>query len=33
MAVPRAHKEFFTEFAEEEVLELKQVHEEVKKFF
>lgn len=33
MAVPRAHKEFFTEFTDEEVLELKQVHEEVKKFF
>lgn len=33
MAVPRAHKEFFTEFSEEEVAELKQVHQEVKKFF
>lgn len=33
MAVPRAHKEFFVEFTEEEVAELKQVHEEVKKFF
>lgn len=33
MAVPRAHKEFFWEFTEEEIAELKQVHEEVKKFF
>lgn len=33
MAVPRAHKEFFIEFSEEEVAELKQVHEKVKKFF
>ncbi len=33
MAIPHAHKEFFTEFTEEEVAELKQVHEEVKKYF
>ena len=33
MAIPRAHKEFFTEFTDEEVAEIKQVHEEVKKFF
>jgi len=33
MAVPRAHKEFFTEFSSEEVAELGQVHAEVKKFF
>ena len=33
MAVPQAHKEFFIEFNEEEVAELRQVHEEVKKFF
>jgi diadenosine tetraphosphate (Ap4A) HIT family hydrolase len=33
MAIPRTHKEFFIEFTEEEVAELKRVHEEVKKFF
>lgn len=33
MAIPRTHKEFFIEFTEEEVTELKQVHAEVKKFF
>jgi diadenosine tetraphosphate (Ap4A) HIT family hydrolase len=33
MAVPRAHKEFFTEFTQEEIAELTQVHVEVKKFF
>lgn len=33
MAIPRAHKEFFTEFTDEEVAELKQVHAEVKKYF
>jgi diadenosine tetraphosphate (Ap4A) HIT family hydrolase len=33
MAVPRAHKEFFTEFSPEEIAELWRVHEEVKKFF
>lgn len=33
MAIPRTHKEFFVEFDEAEVAELKQVHEEVRKFF
>lgn len=33
MAVPLTHKEFFTELTDEEVAEIKQVHEEVKKFF
>jgi diadenosine tetraphosphate (Ap4A) HIT family hydrolase len=33
MAVPQAHKEFFTEFSSEEIAELAEVHIEVKKFF
>lgn len=33
MAVPQAHKEFFTEFSPEEIAELAEVHIEVKKFF
>lgn len=33
MAVPKIHKMFFSELNEEEILELKKVHEFVKKYF